>query len=243
MIRNLAIGLVSAVTLISAANAADIYGGGGGYKDGPAYIANTWTGFYIGANGGYGWSATDHQLADGAFTGLSPEGGFGGGQIGYNWQGGFGLGSRLVLGVEADIQGSDIGDSGELRGTHFRSNLDYFGTVRGRAGYAFDRSLVYFTGGFAYGGLDKRVDDDGNTFKFRDTATGYVLGGGLEHKISPAWSVKGEYQYINLGKNELADSTGFKFSTASGVPAKDDDFHTVRIGLNYHIHQGYDPLK
>ena len=140
--------LTSALVLAAAsANAADIYRPeAGGYKDGPAYVpVNTWTGFYIGANGGYGWNANHHS--DDL---LDPAGGFGGGQIGYNWQGGFGFGPHLVLGIEADIQGADISDS--VAGV--KSQVNWFGTVRGRIGYAFDRTLIYGTGGFAYGEVE-----------------------------------------------------------------------------------------
>src|SRR5258706_13123413 len=99
--------LISALALGAfSANAADMYRAApaGGYKDEPVYVANTWTGFYVGVNGGYGWTPSDSTFG----TDFSPSGGFGGGQIGYNWQGAFGLGSHLVLGVEADIQGAGI---------------------------------------------------------------------------------------------------------------------------------------
>ena len=86
----------------SSALAADVYRvpeGAGGYKDGPAYVAG-WSGFYAGVNGGYAFDARDRH------AGILDEGGFGGGQIGYNWQGI--LHPRLVLGIEADIQGTGI---------------------------------------------------------------------------------------------------------------------------------------
>jgi outer membrane immunogenic protein len=251
---------VSALVLLAAgqANAADMYRApeaAGGYKDAPAYTAE-WAGFYAGVNGGFGW-AGNNQLRDpqtwGAlYNGLSPEGGFGGGQIGYNWQGVYH--PRLVLGVEADIEGSDISSHRFLPGMgpsdirEYKSNLDYLGTVRGRLGYAFDRTLIYFTGGFAYGGLHKWGDDYnppiGQTFN--GVATGYVLGGGLEYKIGSAWSLKAEYQYLNLGKNDICDSAtclGTIIVQQGFAPQKDDDYHTVRVGLNYHVLPGYEPLK
>ncbi len=87
----------------------------GSYKDAPVCIPSTWTGFYIGVNGGYGWNA-DKQFVNSTdygdfnFGGLGREGGFGGGQIGYNWQGILGH-PALVLGIEYDIQGAGISDS------------------------------------------------------------------------------------------------------------------------------------
>src|SRR5215475_6180515 len=118
------------LTLASAsafsASASDIYGGG--YRPGPAYAVVVWNGLYGGINGGGGESTNGGDL--------SPSGGFGGGQIGYNWQGLFGLSSSWVLGIEADIQGSGISDSAVIGNTSVESSLNWFGTVRGRVGYA-----------------------------------------------------------------------------------------------------------
>ncbi len=249
--------LAVAAAAIVPASAADMYRAEPvGYKDAPIYVpAATWTGFYAGINGGYGWRTHDDQFAfvndtrrlGGTlfvFNGLGADGGFGGGQIGYNWQV---PGSRLVLGVEADIQGSGISASGFDGVETFKSSLDWFGTVRGRIGYAFDTSLIYFTGGFAYGGVDNRDDGKFSPFHFKTdgVATGYVLGGGYEYKLSPAWSLKAEYQYISLGKNDPVDTSEFKGQKLSSADIKinEDAFHTVRVGLNYHIGRGYEPLK
>jgi outer membrane immunogenic protein len=243
----LAFTLTSVVALASA-NAADMYAPGpGGYKDAP-YVAS-WTGWYAGVNGGGAW-ANHKQLVDPTepFGGISPSGGFGGGQIGYNWQGIWH--PHLVLGVEADIQGAGISASGtDVFTRTYKSDLDFFGTVRGRAGYATDNTLLYFTGGFAFGGLRKFTDDfifpAGQ--KFDGTATGYVLGGGVEYKFNPAWSVKVEYQYLNFGKNDPCDAKSNCFAgdviNGGGPGQKDDDYHTVRVGLNYHFVPGYLPLK
>jgi outer membrane immunogenic protein len=120
------------------------------------------------------------------------------------------------------------------------SHLDYFGTVRGRLGYAFGSTLLYGTGGFAYGKLHDDICCLARTFD--GTVTGYVVGGGLEYKFNPAWSLKAEYQYINFGRND-ATLAGVSVCTLTGVKCEDDAFHTVRIGLNYHFGTGYVPLK
>ncbi len=238
-----ALTLTSVVALAVSANAADMYRApAGGYKDAPPpYVGVNWTGFYAGINGGGAWSE-QNQLADPTipYGGLSPSGGFGGGQIGYNWQGIGLFGPSFVFGIETDIQGGSIGASGtDIAGFGYKSDLDYFGTVRGRLGYGFDRTLIYFTGGFAYGGLNKRTSDG---YRYNDTATGYVLGGGLEYKFTPAWSVKLEYQYLNFGQNDAVTLGGASYRADTGV-LRDDDYHTVRIGLNYQFHGGYEPLK
>jgi len=195
----------------------------------PAPVFN-WTGFYGGANGGYGWNV-DPILADtavGPIPGAKPNGWFGGGQLGYNWQ----TTPNWVWGIETDLQGADISDSKVAApGVLFNSSrLTYFGTVRGRIGYAMDRTLLYFTGGFAYGHLHDEICCALRTFN--GTATGYALGGGLEYKLNPAWSVKLEYQYLNFGHND-ATLAGVSACTLAGVVCREDAFHTVRLGLNY----------
>jgi outer membrane immunogenic protein len=247
---------LTSVVALASANAADMYRapeGVGGYKDGPAYVPN-WAGFYAGVNGGYAWSEFSDQLANfnnaGKFNGLSPAGGFGGGQIGYNWQGVWH--PHLVLGVEADIQGADIDAKGTFNpfGTVTavsESRVDWFGTVRGRLGYAFDSTLVYATGGFAYGHVHNSQADNRIPpviFNIDTTATGFTVGGGVEYKLAGAWSVKAEYQFIDLGKNDpFSPQPGQGLFTSFKTKLEDDAFHTVRAGLNYHIQPAYEPLK
>ena len=163
--------LTSALALAAfSANAADMYRAApaGGYKDEPVYVANTWTGFYAGVNGGYGWTPSDSKYG----TDFSPSGGFGGGQIGYNWQ----VDRKWVLGLEGDIQWSGERSSSLLTvvgprygstaigipfpgpGPDFNAiitqianlayDLQWFATFRGRAGVLVDpQTLLYATGG------------------------------------------------------------------------------------------------
>jgi outer membrane immunogenic protein len=207
---------VLAATLTSAAaltcaNAADMYPGPS--IAGPAYVSINWSGLYAGVNGGYGWSGRDDNL--------DPTGGFGGGQIGFNLQRG-----HAVAGVEADIQGAGITGSGG----GVRSSLDWFGSVRGRAGYASGRTLIYATGGLGYG----QVTNAG----ISGAQTGWIAGGGAEYKITPVWSAKAEYQYFELdapasGVGPLGAGTGGQ-----------TQFSTFRIGVNYFIGgSGYEPFK
>jgi outer membrane immunogenic protein len=181
MLRRIALASVSILALTPAASAADLYvTGPAGYKDG---WYPSWAGFYVGVNGGYGWSPHNDQLRDfnsNTFPGLSPEDAFGGGQIGYNVQ----LG-KIVLGYEADIQDSGIGDKKKLNGVVYQSDLDWFGTARGRIGHSMGPALAYLTGGLAYGEMNNRADYFGtSTYKFKGTVTGYVLGSGLNTNLA-----------------------------------------------------------
>jgi outer membrane immunogenic protein len=132
----------------------------------PIYYAPvfTWAGLYVGLNAGVGWGDSGGVLvtgptpgSTGALSGGGGDGRFvGGGQIGYNWQSG-----AMVYGLETDIQYVDSGGSvawGPYSWWTGRGGGDgaYFGTVRARIGYAIDRTLIYLTGGLAYGGLDHR---------------------------------------------------------------------------------------
>jgi outer membrane immunogenic protein len=173
----------------------------------------TWTGFYVGVNAGYGWN--DSGDGDLVFEGATivgdsdDDGGFiGGGQIGYNYQ----IGS-FVVGLEGDIQYADFGgvnyDFGPL-GIYENDNDDWFGTVRARAGVAFDRALIYATGGFA----------------FTDNRNGWTVGGGVEYAFTNNLSAKIEGLYVNLEEDDFTYA-GTTFSTG------ETDFGVVRAGLNF----------
>src|SRR5262245_14203543 len=161
-----------ALSLATAASAADLparpY-----TKAPPAAVvaAYNWTGFYIGAMGGYGWDSGNSS------------GGFGGGTIGYNWQ--F-PGSQFVFGVEVDAAGANIKDSltGDIGGGVLATEelkINSFGSVTGRAGFALDAALIYAKGGFAWANRKDSVSVPalGMTFSDSQSHTGYTIGGGL----------------------------------------------------------------
>ncbi|MGA7323472.1 MAG: outer membrane beta-barrel protein [Rhodomicrobium sp.] len=221
----------------------------------------TWTGFYIGINGGPGWSLSSDLAAVfdippanpsgpanslGFSSKFNATGGFGGGHIGYDWQR-----ERIVYGFEADLQEADINGSMRLAGggafATADTSLDWFGTVRGRLGYTFGNALLYATGGFAFGGVEDKLtlvnpitNPPLSAASKNQTATGYSVGGGLESFFSSAWSVKIEYQYIDLGSDTLSTALiSGETATAKFVHVYD----TIRVGLNYHIPAGYEPLR
>jgi outer membrane immunogenic protein len=212
---------VAALSAATAASAADMQARP--YKAPPPAAvvspAYNWSGFYVGAMGGYGWGDT------------AGSGGFGGGTVGYNWQ--F-PGSQFVFGIEVDAAAASIKDSftedqGGILVTQ-DSKINSFGSVTGRAGFAMDAVLLYAKGGFAWGNNKATISAPalGIVSSDSQTHTGYTLGGGVEYMFSPSWSAKGEYMYTSLGSenyNLLGDS----------LPSGNIDFHTIKVGVNYHF--------
>jgi outer membrane immunogenic protein len=212
----------------SGANAADMYVGGGSLKD-PVYIAPTWAGFYLGANAGFGISDISHSSSEQVPSDL----GFaGGGQIGYNFQRG-----SFVFGVEADISGLSLDATKPCANPAFKCSAkeDWMATVRGRVGYAFDRTLLYATGGVAFSELNAETSLGGVHFKDDKSLTGYAVGGGIEYQFTPKWIGRAEYLYTNYG------SDTYHFD----VPYKDVEtsIQQVRLGMSYKVGPAYESLK
>jgi outer membrane immunogenic protein len=172
----------------SAAGAADLapY-----YQPGPAYNPiYTWTGFYVGINGGGGWGRSQW---DGVDT-FDVSGGLIGGTVGYNWQ--FG---QAVLGAEGDIDWSGIkGTTTVLCPGGCETRNKWLATVRGRLGYAFDRFLPYVTGGLAVGDINASLPLPVLPGGSISTA-GWTVGAGLEVGVVSNVSLKAEYLYVDLG--------------------------------------------
>jgi outer membrane immunogenic protein len=203
----------SLVILCSAASAADL--AARPYMKAPIVSpAYNWSGFYIGAMGGYGWS--DSQ-------GLDMTGGFGGGTVGYNWQW-----DHIVAGIEAEAAGGDISQSATGLGITVETKVRAFGSITGRIGYAANNWLFYGKGG--YGWVDNRISltSGGATLADTQTHNGYVVGGGIEYGFTPNWSIKGEYLLYH------ADSKDY----FGGLPSGDFDIQTVKLGVNYHFGWG-----
>lgn len=210
---------VTCVAISSAASAADMPVKGRIYA--PVSYAPVWTGFYAGVNAGYGWATFDDGVSTSKMNGF-----IGGGQLGYNWQI-----SSFVLGVEGDMQYSaqKRTETAVIGGVTFtgEAKVPWFGTARGRVGYAFDNFLIYATGGAAWTNLKASISALGLTASTDTTKMGWTAGAGVEWMIMPRWSVKAEYLYIDSGTTSL---------TVAGVTAsgklKDN---IARLGLNYHF--------
>ena len=236
------------------------FGGTGVYA--PEPVAN-WAGFYIGGNGG---GATALNKSGLQFPGtlnekfnLSPDGYFGGAQIGYNWQA-----ANFVYGLEADIQGGSLKDNYACQFVcsvpnsvliAFNQKMEWFGTVRGRVGYSIGSSLFYATGGLAYGNVKTQLSGaNGAGFpideSFSRTKVGYAVGGGIESPFDlfgwfgKNWTAKTEYLYVDLGPNSDSYSTtlsafspffGRRNVSVAHTYSTDVNEHIFRTGLNYHF--------
>jgi outer membrane immunogenic protein len=189
--------------LATPAAAADMYTKAPAFAAAP-FSAYNWSGVYVGVNLGYQWGKVTNWGT------TNPNGIMGGGQVGYNSQSG-----NFVFGLEADLQGSDANDTFAA----WKFSNPWFGTVRGRAGYAMNNVLIYGTGGFAYGGGRVDVGPLSNT----QTHVGWTLGAGVEVGLTPNWSAKAEYLYVRL------DDRGYVLTGAqNGFQS-----NIFRVGVNY----------
>jgi len=178
--------------------------------------AFTWTGFYAGINGGYGWGGSTSFSPPFSSSSFDTLGGLVGGTLGYNYQM-----NQIVFGVEGDIDASWIKGSGICGGLSCQTKNSWLGTVRGRVGYAFDRFMPYVTGGAAFGDIQNTITPIGSASENR---AGWTVGGGLEANLYGPWSAKVEYLYVDLGNGAPVAGSSAEFKT-----------NIVRAGLNYHF--------
>lgn len=221
--KRIAIATAATLFVTIAAQAADL-----GWNNGASPIysptpASGWGGFYAGLNGGYGFGSLDRQT--GGVTVENKTGGWQvGGQAGYNLDlGGF------VLGAEADLQWSNVGYSEDIPGIgSFKAGMDYYGTVRGRAGIGVGAVMPYITGGFAAGrGSASLTDSNGVTTSQSATHMGWTAGAGLEAKATENITFKAEFLYVDLGTQT------YSIAPAGGSNDVTQRFSVVRAGLNY----------
>jgi len=167
--------------------------------------AFSWAGPYLGGHLGYQWGTVSNNPT-------KPSGFVGGATAGYNFQNG-----PWVFGVEGDIEVTGADDTF----APWKFSNPWFGTLRGRAGYAFSNVLFYGTAGLAFGELK------GQTFGLTEshTTAGWTAGVGAEVGLAPNWSAKIEYLYVDLSESQFVItgvSNGYRFGT-------------VRAGVNYHF--------
>ena len=193
----------------------------------PAYY--DWTGLYIGLNAGYSSATVSETPSDGSGSGSAAmPGGIGGAQIGYNYQ--FG---GVVLGFEADFDGSMATKSitaGSVSGTN---QIPWIATLRGRVGYAFDRVLVYATAGGAATQVLSTVNVGAIGSASTSNTTGaWTAGGGLEMALTDNLSARVEYLYLDTGSFPVAQVGAAPPPPFVTVTGHVQD-NLLRAGLNY----------
>lgn len=227
MTRTFILALASAALLTATAQAADLGWAGSTSPVGNLYSGSSafqWSGFYAGVSGGYGMGTLSRQPVGGGVITQDNTGGWDlGAQAGYNVDmGGF------VLGGEADLQWSSIGYTQELGapGT-LKASVDGFGTVRARAGIAFDRVMPYVTGGAAFGRGTVSLTDPANVVTSQtNTHLGWTIGAGLEAAATDNITLKAEYLYVDLGTQIYTTAPGGNINATQR-------FGVIRAGINY----------
>jgi outer membrane immunogenic protein len=186
----------------------------------PAAPGYNWTGFYVGAMGGGGWSRT---------AGVDFNGAFAGGTVGANWQI-----SNFVLGIEGEGAWSNIGQTA-VNGLIGASSdrVEAFGSITGRLGVAFDNFLIYGKGGFAAASNKISITAFGLAASGTKTHTGYTAGGGVEYGFTPNWSAKAEYLFTHYQSESY-----FAGLLPPGIASGAFDVHTVKVGINYRFGWG-----
>jgi outer membrane immunogenic protein len=245
MMKKFLLGAVGFVALISAAPASAADLAARPYTKAPPMIAAIydWSGFYIGANGGWASSRNCWDLTNILGLAVAPAaaegchdatGGIVGGQVGYRWQS-----SAWVFGIEAQ------GDWADLRGSNTsvffgppttnRSTIDALGLFTGQVGYAWNNVLWYVKGGAAvthdkYEGLAGGVVFDRAT----ETRWGGAVGTGLEFGFAPNWSVGVEYDHLFMGHRNLSFTS---VAPPVGINSRNDsirqDVDMVTARINY----------
>ena len=195
--------------------------------DGPASIQlYTWNGFYVGGHIGGSWNETGVSDANGFLGGL---------QAGFNVTAG-----RVVFGIEGQWTSSgENGDEtslvlspGGVPGT-FGANVEWIGTLTGRLGVAWDRSLVYVKGGAAWAGdsyVATTASLPGTTFRGEETRSGWVIGTGFEFAFRSQWSARVEYLYMDFG-DQVVTLRGPAASLS--IADVDQQVHVLTLSINY----------
>jgi outer membrane immunogenic protein len=200
-----------------------------------------WSGCYIGVHGGGGFG--EKRVFDPP-TGVElfrfdTDGALAGGQIGCDWQvGGFVLGFE-GSGSWANISGSGLDlPTGVLLRT--RAEAEFIATATGRIGWAFDRALLYVKGGGAWVGDDYRVTvpilADLLIARGDHTHAGWTVGAGLEWAFTPNWSIKIEYNYIDVGRDRV--TLNLVPGPGTLIADVDQQLHIIKAGLNWRFNFG-----
>jgi outer membrane immunogenic protein len=204
-----------------------------------------WSGIYIGINGGYAFGSTDWSSPGAGIVGtgtFNTNGGLVGGTAGFNFQSG-----QIVYGIEGDWDWADISGSSSnttstidpagICGTagalacRYQTSSNWLSTIRGRVGYAFDRVMIYATGGGAAGDVKATFSNPntGFTGSTNSTEWGWTAGGGIEAALTENITAKVEYLFVDLQNGNCSPTI---CGGGTAVPVS-FDASIVRAGLNF----------
>jgi outer membrane immunogenic protein len=166
----------------------------------------SWSGPYIGVHGGYGWGDGSSDFGSGSF-----DGGRFGGFAGYNWQ----VSNGFVAGIEGDLN-YDWNDD-DIGGSDFSGETGFNGGIRARAGFAFDRALIYAAGGWTATNIS--VEDNVTGLDDDDTLNGWTIGAGIDYAFTDTMFGRAEYRYNDYGSGDVFGQS------------VDFDQHVFQVGL------------
>jgi outer membrane immunogenic protein len=199
----------------------------------PVAYGYNWSGFYIGAHAGGGWSEKCFTFLGASDGCHDADGWLAGGQVGFNVQSG-----QFVFGVEfsgswADINGSHA--SLLVPTDSYSADINTLLLFTGRVGMTFDRLLIYVTGGGAWVRDEFSYSSPGvGTATTKQNRTGWTVGAGLEYGLSPNWSIAAQYNYVDLGDKDVTFGAPF----APFTDNVEQDIHLATVRLNYRFGWG-----
>ncbi len=243
------VGLVALLGVAEPASAADI--AARPYTKAPPPVVAPiydWTGFYIGANGGWAqsrncvdfFSATGIDSRDGC---RERSGGVVGGQLGYRWQT-----NQLVFGLEAQGDWADLSNTRvSLLNPSFstRTKTDGIGLFTGQIGYAWNASLFYVKGGAAVTSTRFSILDTlSGTELAAASATrwGAAVGVGWEYSFAPNWSAGIEYDHLFMGNSNNSFSVVNPINAAFLNDRVSQDVDMITARINYRFNWGSAPV-
>ena len=250
--RTIKFGLTGQFSPSASSSGSDGLGGLTHFAEGPAF---DWTGLYLGANAAYmsgSAKVADYQLV---YSGMNPQppgdktmgdftGKAAGVQAGFNYQ----FANSLVVGLEGDFAWTDAGYDTDIRVERrelagFTADVNWMAMARARVGVAMDRLFVYGAAGLAAADVDaseslilkSRTGEVTSSTRYRDnqTMTGWTVGAGVEYAMTRNWTLKGEYNFVNLDRGTFTNETALGNMTATRSWRGDLDIDTVRLGVNY----------
>jgi outer membrane immunogenic protein len=203
------------------------------YSKVPMAPVFSWTGFYVGGDGGYGYATSSGTSVSGLGAipySFNVNGPIAGGFLGGNYQMG-----AVVFGAEADWQWVNLtGNSGAVLGATMATTVKSYGSARGRLGFAGDHWLFFGTGLRCGGPGRRRMQPPALLHSHQHTASGWVAGAGLEYAFTNYLLGRVEYRYTNLGTVTYTDAPSVSSELGNKLVIND-----IRAGLAFKFGGGY----